>query len=30
LAPGVSDLAKVLLDNMRDPMEHLAKCTLTR
>ena len=30
LAPGVSDLGKVLLDNMRDPMEHLAKCTLTR
>ena len=30
LAPGVSDLGKVLLDNMRDPMEHLARCTLTR
>jgi len=29
LAPGVSDVEKILLDNMRDPMEQLAKSTLT-
>ena len=28
LAPGVSDFQKVLNDNMRDPMEQLAKSTL--
>lgn len=28
LAPGVSDLARVLTDNMRGPMEQLAKSTL--
>jgi MoxR-like ATPase len=29
LAPGVSDMQKVLLDNMRKPMEQLAKSTLS-
>tara|TARA_B100001142_G_scaffold94200_1_gene96000 strand:- start:175 stop:1215 length:1041 start_codon:yes stop_codon:yes gene_type:complete len=29
LAPGVSDLQKVLLDNMRKPMEQLAKSTFS-
>ena len=29
LAPGVSDVEKILSDNMRDPMEQLAKSTLT-
>ena len=29
LAPGVSDLQKVLLDNMRQPMEQLAKSTFS-
>ncbi len=28
LAPGVSDMSKVLADNMREPMEQLAKGTL--
>ena len=28
LAPGVSDVEKILSDNMRDPMEQLAKSTL--
>lgn len=30
LAPGVSDVEKVLLDNMRDPMEQLARSTLSK
>lgn len=30
LAPGVSDMHKVLIDNMREPMEQLAKGTLSR
>ncbi|HJN95005.1 MAG TPA: AAA family ATPase [Gammaproteobacteria bacterium] len=29
LAPGVADFEKVLADNMRDPMEQLARSTLT-
>ncbi|NKB34104.1 MAG: AAA domain-containing protein [Pseudomonadales bacterium] len=29
LAPGVADIEKVLLDNMRTPMEQLAKSTLS-
>jgi len=29
LAPGVSDMARVLTDNMREPMEQLAKGTLS-
>lgn len=29
LAPGVADIEKVLLDNMRSPMEQLAKSTLS-
>jgi MoxR-like ATPase len=29
LAPGVSDMEKVLSDNMREPMEQLAKSTLS-
>lgn len=29
LAPGVADMASVLADNMRGPMEQLAKGTLT-
>jgi MoxR-like ATPase len=29
LAPGVSDMARVLADNMREPMEQLAKGTLS-
>ena len=29
LAPGVSDMEKVLADNMREPMDQLAKSTLT-
>ncbi|MDD9890105.1 MAG: AAA family ATPase [Gammaproteobacteria bacterium] len=30
LAPGVSDVEKVLLDNMREPMEQLARSTLSK
>jgi MoxR-like ATPase len=29
LAPGVSDIDKVLSDNMRAPMDQLAKSTIT-